>query len=193
RRVLFRSQLLAFGFAAERLEGTYRYAGAVDARGVLATLTPEPTRATSAALAPDGGSYSAYVSDRVRLTDRLVGELGLRWDRQSYLQDGDDQQVSPRSSLLYRVGPSTELRVSYGRYFQTEGLLDLQVEDGVQEFAPPQSATHAIVSVQHEFANELALRVEAFRKWTRTARPRYENLFDPLVLLPELRPDRVRV
>jgi hypothetical protein len=69
----------------------------------------------------------------------------------------------------------------------------LQVEDGVTEFAPAQNASHSIASVEHRFGSDLSLRVEVFRKWTHSARPRYENLFDPLAILPELRPGRVRV
>jgi hypothetical protein len=95
--------------------------------------------------------------------------------------------------LLYRVGGKTDLRLSYGRYHQSENLADLQIEDGVLDFAPAQRASHAIVGVEHRFGRDIQLRVEAFRKWTRTARPRYENLFDPLELAPEIRPGRVAV
>jgi hypothetical protein len=159
---------------------------------VLATLGPAPPPRNST-LSPGGESYSVYVSDRLRLSDRLVTDLGMRWDRQTYLPPGDDEQFSPRASVLYRVSARTDVRVSYGRFFQAEGLLDLQAEDGVLAFAPAQSAAHSIAGVEHRFANELALRVEVFRKWTHSARPRYENLFDPLELLPELRPGRVQV
>jgi outer membrane receptor protein involved in Fe transport len=127
----------------------------------------------------------------VRITDRLVADLGLRWDRQSYLPPGVDSQFSPRVGILYRIGDRTDLRVSHGRFFQPEGLLELQVEDGVTEFSRAQSAAHSIVSFERRFAAGLGLRVEAYRKWTRHARARYENLFDPLVLLPELRASRV--
>ena len=37
------------------------------------------------------------------------------------------------------------------------------------------------------------MRAELYRKTTEHVRPRYENLFDPLVLLPELRASRARV
>jgi hypothetical protein len=42
-------------------------------------------------------------------------------------------------------------------------------------------------------ARGYALRVEAYRKDYRDLRPRYESLFDPLSLVPELRWDRVRI
>ena len=122
-----------------------------------------------------------------------IADFGLRWDRQTYLPPGVDSQFSPRASVLYRLGSKTELRVSHGRFFQAEGLLDLQIEDGVTEFWPAQRAAHTIASVEHRFAGTLALRVEAYRKTTRHVRPRYENLFDPLELLPELRASRVLI
>ncbi len=81
----------------------------------------------------------------------------------------------------------------YGKFFQSQGLADLQIEDGVVDFAPAQHASSTIVGVDHRFPDGLALRAELFEKTTHSARPRYENLFDPLVLLPELRPGRVRI
>jgi len=185
-------QWLTFGLEIDELDGSYHYSSIASQRGVLASLgTVEPVR--DAALAPFGNSYGAYVSDRVRITDRLIADLGVRWDRQTYLPPSDDEQFSPRASVLYRFGANTDLRASYGRFFQAEGLLDLQIEDGVLEFAAAQDASHSIVGVDHRFGGDLSLRVEWFRKWTRRARPRYENLFAPLDGLPELRPGRVQV
>lgn len=186
-------QLLTWGFESEQLDGHYAYASAVDLRGVLATLEPQPARSRTQALAPGGESYGLYLSDRVRLSDRAIAELGVRWDKQTYLPPGDDEQFSPRGSFLYRLDSQMDLRFSYGRFFQAESLIDLQVEDGVIDFAPAQSASHSIVGLERRFARDFTMRVEVFRKWTTSARPRYENLFDPLVLLPELRPGRVRI
>ncbi len=185
-------QLWTFGAEFEEREARFRYMSVADRRGLLATLggTAPPLRA--ATLSPSGNSYGLYVEDRVRITDRLITDLGVRWDRQSYLP-GDDAQFSPRASLLYRLGSKTDLRISHGRFFQGENLLELQVEDGVSEFGPSQRAAHSIFSVERRFAGTLALRVELYRKWTQHVRPRFENMFDPLELLPELRASRVLV
>jgi outer membrane receptor protein involved in Fe transport len=186
-------QLLSFGAEVEQRDASYRYSSGVERRGLLATLggTAPPMRALG--LDPGGDSYGVYVEDRVRATERLIVDVGVRWDRQTYLPPAVDSQFSPRASLLYRVGSKTDLRVSHGRFFQAEGLLDLQVEDGVSAFSPPQRAAHSIVSLEHRFQGTLALRAELYRKWTRHVRPRYENLFDPIELLPELRASRVRI
>ncbi|HUO67773.1 MAG TPA: TonB-dependent receptor [Gammaproteobacteria bacterium] len=185
--------LARFGFDVKSGAAHYDYASTVRWLGVLATLEPTPSRSFSAAPAPSGDTYAAYVSDRWRITDRLIADLGLRWDEQTYLPPGADEQVGPRASLLYRLDGQTDLRVAYGEFFQSQGLAELQIEDGVVDFAPAQRATSTIVGVDHRFPDGLALRAELFEKTTHDARPRYENLFDPLVLLPELRPGRVLV
>jgi outer membrane receptor protein involved in Fe transport len=186
------AQLLSFGFEIDRSDAAYVYASSAAPRGVLGAVpgAPPPQRGLVANL--DGRAASAYVADRAALAPRLIAELGLRWERETWLPEGD-AQWSPRASLLYRVTDATDLRMSYGRYFQPEGLLDLQVEDGNTTFAPVQKAAHSIVGIEHRFANEVALRAELYRKRIDGAQPRYENLFDPLVLLPELRPGRVRI
>ncbi len=71
-----------------------------------------------------------------------------------------DEQFSPRAGLLYRLGERTDLRVSHGSFFQPEGLLDLQVEDGVTEFSRAQDASHSIVSVERRLVGTLAMRAE---------------------------------
>jgi outer membrane receptor protein involved in Fe transport len=186
-------QQLSFGLEAERREAAFRYASSAVRRGLLATLggTAPPSR--SLTLEPAGESYGVYVEDRVRITDRVIADLGLRWDRHTYLPPGLEGRFSPRASLLVRLDSRTDLRVSHGRFFQAENLLDLQIEDGVTAYSRAQRAAHTIVSLERRFASSLALRAEAYRKWTRDARPRYENLFDPLVLMPELRASRVLV
>lgn len=185
--------LAMFGFDVKTGDARYDYASAVRWLGVLATLEPTPSRSFSAAPMTSGGTYAAYVSDRWRITDRLIADLGLRWDEQTYLPPGADEQVGPRASLLYRLDGQTDLRVAYGKFFQSQGLADLQIEDGIVDFAPAQRASSTIVGVDHRFPDGLALRAELFEKTTSSARPRYENLFDPLVLLPELRPGRARI
>jgi outer membrane receptor protein involved in Fe transport len=135
---------------------------------------------------------AGYVTSRVLVTDRLAAEVGLRWDEQTYGRDADDQW-GPRLNLSYQAGTATRLRASWGRYQQFQGINELQVEDGVTEFAPAQVADHAILGLERDLPAQVALRVEAYRKDYQQLRPRYEGLFDPLSLVPELRWDRVRI
>jgi outer membrane receptor protein involved in Fe transport len=142
---------------------------------------------------PDGHSYSLYLSDRWQLTDRTGLELGLRWDRQTYTEPDQDNQLSPRTSLMHTLGEATELRATWGRYYQSQAIQDLQVEDGQDHYFAPQRADHWIVGIQHRFGEGYRLRTEGFYKRYDRLKPRFENLFDPLVLIPELAPDRVRL
>jgi hypothetical protein len=187
-------QLLRFGFELEQRDAEYRYSSAAQRRGLLATLVAEPALSRDIELAPRGDSYALYFEDRVQLGARLVADLGVRWDRKDYLPPEEaDDRFSPRLSLLVQLGARTDLRFSHGRFFQAEGLLDLQVEDGVTEFSSAQRSAHSVVSIEHRFPDTIALRAEWYHKDTKPVRPRFENLFEPLVAAPELRASRVLV
>jgi outer membrane receptor protein involved in Fe transport len=71
---------LTWGIDIQDLDGQYRYAAASEFRGIFATLPPPPPpRAYS--LSPDGDDYSAFVADTLRVTDRFIVDLGMRWDK----------------------------------------------------------------------------------------------------------------
>jgi outer membrane receptor protein involved in Fe transport len=142
---------------------------------------------------PSGSSYALYLSDRWRLSQASSVELGLRWDRQTYTGRQYGNQLSPRLSFLHSTGTATELRLTWGRYYQSQAIQDLQVEDGLDDYFAPQRTDHWIAGIQHRFEHGYRLRAEAFYKDYDRLRPRFENLFDPLALIPELAPDRVRV
>ena len=183
-----------WGITARSAKADYRYDGSAEYFGLSALYegqVPDITR--SVAASPKGGSYAFYVSDRWRLSEKSIVEWGLRWDDQTYTDLNSDAQLSPRLSYLYRIGDKTELRASVGRYFQSQPIQSLQVEDGISNFWPAQRADHVIVGIRHLFANDLSLRAELFYKDIGRVRPRFENLFDPLGLMPELQPDRVRL
>jgi len=141
---------------------------------------------------PAGEHVAVYVTSRVWVTDRLVAEAGLRWDEQSYAPDSDNQ-LAPRINLAWDLGDSTRLLASWGRFQQFQGINELQVEDGVDEFQPAQKADHVILGLEQRLPAGLSLRTEAYRKDYLSPRPRYESLFDPMSLVPELRWDRVRI
>jgi outer membrane receptor protein involved in Fe transport len=183
-----------WGISATNSEARYVYDGNAQYFGLQARYANQPqsvSRTLSAS--PEGGSYAVYFSDRWRLTDRSTVEWGLRWDDQTYTGLSSDSQLSPRLSYLYRLGEKTDLRVSVGRYYQSQPIQSLQVEDGVTNFWPAQRADHVVFGAQHLFASEMSMRLELFYKDIGQVRPRFENLFDPLGLMPELQQDRVRL
>jgi hypothetical protein len=142
---------------------------------------------------PTGASYAAYISDRWKLSARAMVEWGLRWDDQTYTELDSDAQLSPRISLMYRTSERTELRFSAGRYQQSQPIQSLQIEDGITRYSPAQRADHVIAGLQYLTSGDIAVRVEAFYKDIHRVRPRYENLYDPLGIIPELQADRVRI
>jgi outer membrane receptor protein involved in Fe transport len=181
------------GLEFRSLSARYRYASrsAFDA-GYPFPGDPAVTVERALAPAPSGDHLAAYVTSRLRLTERLTAELGVRWDEQTYGADSDDQFV-PRLNLAFDATRTTRLRASWGRFQQAQGINELQVADGIADFQPAQRVDHVILGLEQALPGELALRVEAYGKEYDRLEARYENLLDPLSLLPELRWDRVRV
>jgi outer membrane receptor protein involved in Fe transport len=188
------THLMQWGIEATYSDASYDYANSAEYFG-LAALWPDQPESVSllAAADPNGGSYALYLSDRWKMSPKTVLEWGLRWDDQTYTDLASDSQLSPRLSLLRALGANTELRLSWGRYHQSQGIHELQIEDGITNFWPAQRADHLIAGVRHLFRDMYALRVEVFRKDMQQVRPRFENLYDPLGLIPEIQPDRVRL
>jgi hypothetical protein len=85
------------------------------------------------------------------------------------------------------------LRFSWGRYFQAQGINELQVSDGEELYSPAQRATHLVASIEHELTPAIKLRGEAYRKEYDHPLPRYELLMNTLIVLPELKPDRILI
>jgi hypothetical protein len=191
---LQQSQVLSWGLQLQDQDASYDYTSQVELLGPFATLTGAAAATErSVQLGPDGTTLAAYVSDRIQLSERWITEIGLRWDKQTHLPGTGNDQFSPRASLLVQLGPATDLRLSWGRFFQAQGLVELQVEDGVEAFPAAQQAVHSILSLEHDFAHGLLFRAEVFRKTMSGLWPRYENLFDPVALVPELQPGRVEI
>ena len=95
--------------------------------------------------------------------------------------------------MLWHPRDNLELRFSVGRYHQSQPIQSLQIEDGITEFWPAQRADHIIAGIRFLAGRDTALRAEVFQKEIRDLRPRFENLYDPLGVMPELQADRVRL
>jgi len=183
---------LQWGLQAMYGDATYEYEGTATHYGLQALYGDQPDEiARSATASPQGGSYALYLSDRWRLTPRTVVEWGLRWDDQTYTGLGSDAQISPRVNLLFAMNERTEFRLTWGRYSQSQGIHELQIEDGLTYFHPAERSDHVIAGMRVLLPRQVSLRVEAFTKSMTRVRPRFENLFDPLAIIPEFNADRV--
>ena len=186
--------LVQWGFQAEHSEAIYDYLAEAEFFEFAALYQDvDDTITRDLIAAPIGNNFAVYLSDRWKVSRNTIIELGLRWDDQTYTGLVSDSQLSPRLSLLHAFGPDTEFRFSWGRYHQSQGVHELQIEDGVTDFYPAQRADHLIAGIRHDFRDNYSIRLELFQKDMSRLRPRFENLFDPLALIPELQPDRVRI
>jgi len=134
---------------------------------------------------------AVYGSDRFKVGERLILETGARWESESHTPDGG--HFSPRLNAAWMLSPSTTLRAAWGHFYQPQGIYELQVEDGVTEFFRAQRAEHRVIGIDHRLGATVTARVELYDKVFTNPRPRFENLYDRIVVFPEQRADRTRV
>jgi outer membrane cobalamin receptor len=183
-----------FGVEARRLWGSYDYRAEVsfDA-GFPFPSSPARDLQRGVSPKPDGFESGAWWDSRLDLNERWTVQTGLRVDTQTYDASGDDEQIAPRLNVLYSLNDATRLRASWGRFYQSHAINELQVEDAIDRFYGAQHSDHLILSLDHALREGLDLRIEAYRKDYKKINPRFENLFNPLVLLPETEFDRVMI
>jgi outer membrane receptor protein involved in Fe transport len=143
-------------------------------------------------VSPEVVYASVYAAHR-RQWSSFEAEVGVRLDAQDYEGLGEHAQVSPRLNLRYDFNDRTRLYASAGRFTQAQHVEEWRVEEGQVRSDPAQTSIHSILGVTHESPNQVKWSLEAYSKhWTRVA-PYYDNVLDPLSLVPELGPDRVRI
>jgi outer membrane receptor protein involved in Fe transport len=186
--------LLQAGLEWRDQEGRYDYADEADFE--LLFLTPgaatEPSRTRDIHLRPSGQQAGAYLNWRFEPGATVATDLGLRWDHET-LSAGDASQWSPRAVLMWQPRAGTRLRFGWGRYYQAHAINELQVPDGETAFQRAQRATHGVASVEQDLTDALTLRAEFYRKDYDHPFSRYENLLNTVVVLPELKPDRILI
>ena len=188
------SWMLRFGLDAKRLDAKYEFESVKTVAAPFDSILDNSVLASRAvSIAPRGAQYGAYVEYRWQPLARLTVDAGLRWDAQSYTTASDDRQLSPRLSLLYRPESRTELRLGWGKFSQAQEINELQATDGLSEFFPAQRAEHVVANFRRHFAGGLSFDLSYYRKRFRSVRPRFENAFNSLTLLPELQFDRYRI
>ena len=127
--------LRQWGLQVRHGSADYNYRNAADYFDLQALFPGRDEPASTAVTAsPDGASYALYFADRWMLSPGTSVEWGLPWDEQTYTDLSSDTQLSPRFSMLQKVGENTELRLSWGRYHQSQEINELQVEDGIASF-----------------------------------------------------------
>jgi outer membrane receptor protein involved in Fe transport len=143
---------------------------------------------------PEVVTYAMYAANR-RKWSRFEAELGLRLDGQHYegANEGNHTQVSPRLNLRYDFADRWRLYGSVGRFSQAQHVEEWRVEEAQQSPDSAQVSIHSIVGLEYDTASGARLGLEAYSKRWTTVAPYFDNQLDPLALLPDLAPDRVRV
>ncbi|HYC60016.1 MAG TPA: TonB-dependent receptor [Thermoanaerobaculia bacterium] len=184
-------QLLKFGVTAKRLRATFDVDGESVIPFVVFALGEPPREVRrSVHVQRRGNDVNAYIADRLRLSERIVVEGGLRAGTESYTPGG--VHVSPRINVAWSATPRTSVRAAWGIFHQPQAIHELQVEDGVTEYARAQRSEHRVLGIEHSF-KAVDARLELYDKSMTNLRPRYLNLYDRLLLFPELRADRIRI
>lgn len=185
---------LSGGVEARRFQAAYDYARELESSLRLGgDASPPPDIRFRGSFS--GDHLGVWASDRLSPLPPLTVELGLRYDRHTLT---GDTLASPRVNLAWQVSDRAVVRAGWGRFHQSQRPHELQVEDGESRFHPAERSTHTVLGYERLFgrgeqAPLQALRVEAYRREVRDPRPRYENLFEPLNVFPEVEPDRVRL
>ncbi len=183
------------GFEWTEENADYRYAAdAAYTEAVAELFSRDPALSRAIELSPIRERIALFATHRWQIIEDVVSEVGLRAQRT--ITEGttaEDWLYDPRISLRWQVTPATDLRAHWGRFHQTDEVHELKVEDGLTAFPEAQRSDQLIVGVDHRLENGLALRLEGFRKLQSDPRPHFENLLDPMSVIPEVAPDRVLV
>ena len=187
---------LEWGFEGRHLEIDYDYTNQRALAELLALIRDQPRNGTTRFDRRfNGQQYGLYLSDRLELGSDATFEVGLRFDENTVT---DDHHLSPRLHFTYALSPRSLLRAAWGQYNQSQRPYELPVEDGELEFVRAERSQHRIVGYERVFggpgtSRPLTLRIEAYERRIDNPRRRYENLFEPISIVPELEADRIRV
>ena len=187
-------QSIEFGGEWQIGDADYSYQNAIALAPQMAQLYQKPLFSTlTTVISPYRRDAALYGAWRSRIGDRLTSEWGVRVQRSSGLGLEATWLWDPRAMLNWELSTDTRLRASWGRFHQTENAQELDVEDGARGFPAPEGSDQIILGLEHVDNRGINYRAEVFRKFQAAPRPRFENERNPLSILPELEPDRVRV
>ncbi len=187
------SQMWKLGASYRRVKADYDYSIDSLRHTAIDTFSLQSHLQRDIVTTRDGDEIGAFVAYRFQPSDRIVWELGLRWDRQTYLDTEERPQLSPRLSSLFRLSDRTEVRLGWGQYYQPQGIQNLQVEDGVLNYFSAERAEHYVAGIRHRFESGMELRADLYTKYYSNIRPRFENALDVFEYAPESTFDRVHI
>jgi outer membrane receptor protein involved in Fe transport len=190
-----RSAELSWNFGAEamRESAELSYIRREEFASPIAASFAQPSNASlNARQAPRSATLGLFVSGRRRWQE-LEAEVGARLDRQDYRGFGARAQLSPRVNLRYDLTPVWQVYGSWGRFTQAQRVGEWRMEENQSTPDPATQAVHLIAGVAHEGAGAARWRLEVYRNHWSSVSPYFDNSLNALSLLPDLRPDRLRI
>lgn len=193
------------GVEGQFIRADYHYISEANFAPEIASLFDRPTELNrTTTLSARGDTVAVYGSYAKQLAPRWRMDAGLRVTHHDFsgnapptdtnsLKAYNNTAISPRLAIEYLASDEMTIRVSAGRMTQAERPDELSVADGDPGFHGLQTADQLVLGVEQRLGDRGAVRLETYRKEIRQPVPRYENLLDPLTLLPELEVDRFRV
>jgi len=184
---------VALGAAVATTEAEYSYERELELDPLMAAAFGKPTSDDLAGNGhPSATTFSAYGSLR-RSWSRIEAEVGVRLDGQAYDNDQTHLQWSPRVNMRYDLNAQWRLYGSLGRFTQAQAVEEWRTEELQQRADPVQAALHAVAGLAHDNGSGTRWSLEVYTKRWNTASPYFESQLDPLALLPDLLPDRLRI
>ncbi len=138
-----------------------------------------------------GNSFNAYLSNKFKILEPLTAEAGIRYDQTSWT---NDKNWSPRLNAVLSLNAKTSIRAGWGKFYQSQGINKVNVYDGEDNFYPAELAEHFVVGLEHQFEDNISMRVELYQKDLSSIRPRYINYEGPaLNIFGYMHDDRMRI
>ncbi len=138
----------------------------IDSRNI--SWTPEDTTrtgtivpATTISFQPDVTTKSAlYIQSTYRIIQPLTLSAGLRFDNFKLINEND---ISPRLALSYRIMESTSLNFAWGKFVQTPASYQIS-PDPRNLLLKSSKAIHYVAGIEHRLADDTRVTIEAYQK-----------------------------
>ncbi len=112
--------------------------------------------------------FNLYAQDKIRVTDILTIQPGLRFDYFGILKKG---YLAPRLNALVGLDPITTLRAAWGMYYQSPGYEKLLDQSGFLDLTnaavgklKAEKAQHYVLGVERWLNAEWQIKVETYFK-----------------------------
>lgn len=139
--------------------------------------------------APEGTELAGWAALRGR-AGPVAWEGGVRLDRYSIT---DEERWSPRLMARWDPATGTSVKVSWGRYVQSQGIHELDAPDGQASLASTESAEQVAVGLEHRTPGGWAFRLEGYRRDIEDPLAEFVNLSREINPIPEVEGDRTRI